>query len=92
VGLAGEIDLAAEDALAAAVSELASMAPSAVVIDLTDVTFAGSSLVNFLIRVRDVIPERASMRTLGATPLVRRMLIVTAVDQFVGLADAVSAT
>jgi anti-anti-sigma factor len=91
VAMTGEIDLAAEACLAAAVAELGSTAPSAVVIDVTEVTFAGSDLVNFLVRVRDVIPEQASMRIRGVSPLVRHMLIVTAVDQFVGLDDAVSA-
>jgi hypothetical protein len=38
------------------------MLPSAVLIDVTDVSFAGSDLVNFLVRVRDVIPEHASIR------------------------------
>jgi anti-anti-sigma factor len=88
VGVTGEIDLTVEDALAGAVCQLGALAPRAVVIDLTDVTFAGTSLVNFLMRVRGVIPHDASMRTLGAIPLVRRVLAVTAVDQLVGLESA----
>jgi anti-anti-sigma factor len=83
--LRGDIDLAVEPALVVAVGELEALAPRAVVIDLADVTFAGASLVNFLIRVRNVIPGTASMRVLGATPIVERVLTVTAVDKFVGL-------
>jgi anti-anti-sigma factor len=89
VDLTGEIDLAAEAALAVTVCELEALAPSAVVIDLTGVTFSGSSLANFLVQVRGVIPDHASMRTVGAGPLVRQLLTVTAVDQLIGLDDAV---
>ena len=85
VWLTGDIDLAAEAALAEAAEELRVLAPRSVMIDLAGVTFAGTSLVSFLVRVRTVIPGGASMTTRGPIPLVRRVLIVTAVDQLVGL-------
>jgi anti-anti-sigma factor len=87
VRMAGAVDIAGDSELAAAVECLALLAPQTVVMDLADVTFACSTLANFLVRVNRVIPDGAAMVAHGAIPSVRRLLHLTAVDTLVGMRD-----
>jgi anti-anti-sigma factor len=85
--MAGEVDMAAEPALAHAVARLHAFAPSTVVIDLAAVTFACSTLANFVVRVRNAIPDDASLLLCRPTTAIRRLLKLTALDGFVALDD-----
>lgn len=72
----GEVDLAAETALVGAVERLATSGAAAVHVDIAAVTFAGSTLPNFLARVHDHLPE-AALFVCHPTPLHQRILEVT---------------
>jgi anti-anti-sigma factor len=76
VCIAGEVDLAAESALADAANQLSVAAPRVVFIDLAAVTFGGSTLVTFLVRVLNVIPG-LSLVLCRPTPMVRRVISLT---------------
>jgi anti-anti-sigma factor len=83
--MAGEVDIAAEPALADAVDRLHAVAPRTVVVDLAAVTFACSALVNFVIRVRRAIPDGASVVLCRPTPTVRCLLSLLAMNAMVAL-------
>jgi anti-anti-sigma factor len=87
--LAGEIDIAAEPALADAVDRLHAVAPQTVVIDLGAVTFACSTLANFLVRVRRAIPDGASVVLCRPRPRVRHILNLVGMSAIVALPDDV---
>ncbi|WP_410811528.1 STAS domain-containing protein [Micromonospora sp. 067-2] len=77
VCLAGEIDLAAGPALSGVVDRLSASAPTEVVVDLADVTFACSTLPNFLVRVHRALPDSSALVVCRPTVNTRRLLQVT---------------
>lgn len=80
VRLAGEVDFADTIALAGAADQLHAAAPSTVVLDLAAVTFADSTLVNFVVRIYNRMPNGARLLLCRPTPLTRRILAVTSID------------
>ena len=74
VRVAGDIDINAEPGLAAAADQLRAAAPGTVLIDLAGVTFACSTLANFLVCVHNAIPDEASLVLCRSTPRTRHML------------------
>jgi anti-anti-sigma factor len=74
VQVAGDIDINAEPGLAAAADQLRADAPRTVLIDLAGVTFACSTLANFLVRVHNAIPDGASLVVCRPTPRTRHVL------------------
>lgn len=92
VRIAGAIDLDAAAALDEAAEQLRTAARPSVLVDLAEVTFACSTLINFLIRVRTAMPHDAKLVVSRATPRTRRLLTLTGVDAIVVLDDRRSAT
>jgi hypothetical protein len=68
VCLAGEIDMAASAALSKTVDWLTALAPIHVLIDLAELTFACSTLPNFVVRVRHALPDGAELILWRARP------------------------
>ena len=85
VRIAGEIDMAVEPALGDAIEQLIALAPHTVEVDLTAVTFSGTSLANFFAQVYNVIPDGATIVAQGASPCVRRVLELTGISEIVSL-------
>jgi anti-anti-sigma regulatory factor len=86
IRLVGAVEMDAEAALDVAIDRVRDLAPHTVLIDLAGVTFAGSVLVGFLIRVHAAAPH-ASIRLRHAKPMIQFVLTVTAVDKMVILDD-----
>lgn len=80
VSIGGAIDMAAEAALTDAVTRLATLAPRSVVVDLAAVTFSCSTLANFVVQIRNALPEAATLTLCRPTPMTRRLLHITGID------------
>ena len=87
VCLAGDVDLAAESALVDAANQLSLAAPRVVFLDLAAVTFGGSTLVTFLVRVLNTIPYGLSLVLCRPTPMVRRVISLTSLDLLATVRD-----
>ncbi|MCI4063975.1 STAS domain-containing protein [Micromonospora sp. R77] len=83
VCLAGEIDMDADPALAGVVDRLSAVAPSEVVVDLADVTFASSTLLNFLARAHLALTADTALIVCRPGPHTRRLLEMTGVGKLV---------
>ncbi|MEU4788828.1 STAS domain-containing protein [Micromonospora tulbaghiae] len=83
VCLAGEIDMDADPALSGVVDRLSAVAPSEVVVDLADVTFASSTLLNFLARARVALRADTALVVCRPRHHTRRLLEMTNVGQLV---------
>ena len=59
--LAGEIDMASSPVLSKTVDWLTASAPVSLLVDLSELTFAGSALPNFVVRVRHALPDGAEL-------------------------------
>ena len=87
--LAGDIDLTAVLALDTAVSRVGTAGRMHVVVDVEQVTFACSTLANFLVQVRNALNHEATVTVSRSTPATLRVLqalgmteIVTVTDRF----------
>lgn len=85
VCLAGEIDLAAVPALSDVADRLAAIEPAEVVVDLAAVTFACSTLPNFLARVHLTLPDSTTLIVCRPTTSTRRVLEITGMEQIMTL-------
>ena len=85
--LAGEVDIAANDMLGVCVDWLITLAPLTVVIDLAEVTFAGSSLPNFVVRAADALSPDSDLILCGANPMTRWVLRVADVTDVATITD-----
>lgn len=61
VSIAGDVDIAGEAQLARAARQLVATCCTHVYIDLKEITFAGSTLINFLFRLSTHLSANASM-------------------------------
>ncbi|WCN79427.1 STAS domain-containing protein [Micromonospora sp. LH3U1] len=77
VCLAGEIDLEASSALSDVADRLSAIAPTEVVVDVADVTFACSTLPNFLARMHLGLPNSSALVVCRPTTNVQRLLDLT---------------
>ncbi|MFC6022838.1 STAS domain-containing protein [Plantactinospora solaniradicis] len=75
--LAGEIDIASSAVLSKAVDWLTALGPVIVLVDLAELTFACSTLSNFVVRVRQSMPDDAELILWRARPATEWMLRVT---------------
>lgn len=91
VTLIGEIDLAAEPALAEVASQLRTTAPTTVILDLAGITFAGSTLANFVVRVRRSVPTGTRLILYRPNPSTRRILELSLVDKLAVIRDQLPA-
>ena len=87
VCLAGEIDVAAVVALSETVDWLTALAPVSVLVDLAELTFAGATLPNFVVRVRQAVPDGAELILWRARPTTRWVLRVTDMAAIATLCD-----
>lgn len=75
--MAGEIDMASSAVLARTVDWLTAVAPVSVLMDLAELTFAGSTLPNFVVRVRQAMPDGAELVLWRASPATEWVLRAT---------------
>lgn len=85
VCLAGEIDAAAAATLTEAADHLSSVATADIVVDLSEVTFACSTLPNFLDRVHRDLPTGSELTVCRPTPNTRWVLQATGMDRIAAL-------
>lgn len=77
VCLTGEIDRDSSAVLSETVAWLTALAPVSVLMDLAALTFACSALPNFVVRVRQAVPDGAEVVLWGATPATEWVLRAT---------------
>lgn len=87
VCLAGEIDMDAEPALSGVVDRLSAIAPIEVVVDLAQVTFASSTLLNFIARTHLALAADSALVVCRPRLDTRRLLEVTDVAKLLTLRD-----
>lgn len=81
VWLAGEIDMASTAVLSQTVDWLTALAPVSVLVDLAELTFACSTLSNFVVLLRHAVPAGAELILWRARPQTEWVLRAT------GMAD-----
>jgi anti-anti-sigma factor len=83
VRLTGDVCLPGEAELDRAAGHLAATGCRSVYVDLTEVTFAGSVLANFL----STLSTRSTLVLCGPNPLTRRVIELTGLDQIARIHD-----
>ena len=91
VTLAGDLDIDAWPELDDAIHRLADAAPDTVIIDVAAVTFVGSVLANFLVRVRQAVPATSALAVSRPTHWTRFILHVADMTHIAKIDDAVAA-
>ena len=91
VTLAGDLDIDGWPELDDAIRRLADAAPDTVTIDVAAVTYAGSVLANFLVRVRQAVPATSALTVSRPTHWTRFILHVADVAQIAKIDEAVPA-
>ena len=81
VVITGDIDMAGEPELASLSRHLAATECASVYIDLDGITFAGSTLINFVFRLASQLPEPIPVILCRPTPFVQHIIELTALDQ-----------
>lgn len=80
IACAGELDLATEDVLAAALARVKLGDPHRVVVDLTGVTFMGSSGLRVLAQAHKTFGAE-QLRVVAASSSIARLLRMTGLDE-----------
>jgi anti-sigma B factor antagonist len=92
VEVEGEVDLATAPTLQDALVEAIAAEPTEVVVDLSGVTFMDSTGLAALVRAHQRAAERGgSMRLVGASKGVRRILDLTGLDRVLEIHDTLDA-
>jgi len=84
--LSGEMDICAYPVLVDAADQVAAVAPHVAVVDLAAITFAGSVLLNFLVRVHQALPAGSELVVCRPTPGIRRILDIAAMQRLAAIA------
>ena len=79
--------MAAATELAAVVDGLATAAVSTVFVDVADITFADSTLPNFCVLLRALLPTGAALAVCRPAPMTRWILEETGMGQILTLRD-----
>lgn len=88
VRLAGDVDMISVPALACATDRLVVIAPHTIVVDLTAVTFAGSTLVNFLVHLRNhVVADPGVLAVYRPTVMTRQILELAGVNAILTICE-----
>lgn len=87
VRIIGDVDMTTAPALESAINELRAAAPETVIVDLSGVTFACTTLVRFFARMRTAVGRGTPLMASGASPIVRRILEVTGTNEYITLHD-----
>jgi anti-anti-sigma factor len=80
VRVAGDVDLAGEPVLAGVVRQLAATRCGSVYIDLAGITFAGATLLNFLVCLVTRLPDHPATVLCRPNAMTRRMIELTSLD------------
>lgn len=91
VQLAGDIDIDSARELRAHIVERISDSSSRVVVDLTDVAFMDSSGLGALVGGWQMTRDGGDFRVAGASPVVRRVLTITGMEEVFQLYPTVEA-
>ena len=93
VDLNGEFDLANSDTIRSVVADLVGRGATDVSIELGHVTFMGAAGFNALLAAHKVVVAAGGrMVIIGAAPFLRRLFVITELDQILPLADLPSTT
>lgn len=90
VEVCGEIDLATADRVAAAVEAGLAGAPTALVLDLTEVSFLDSAGLSLLARAHMAAGERTPFRVVATQRAVLNPIQLTGMDKMLNLFDTVA--
>ncbi|MER7283371.1 STAS domain-containing protein [Dactylosporangium sp. NPDC000244] len=82
ISLFGAIDVAIENELDNVLDHVSNALPSSIAINVANVTFACSTLANFIVRLRNIAPAALVVLS-GCTPMIHRILCLTGVDDLV---------
>ena len=85
--LIGEIDGDCEQVLTYTAADLRRLAPQRVFMDLAEVSFAGATLVNFVVRVVQAVPPTCATVLCRPTRQTVRLLRLTSTDSIAALCD-----
>ncbi len=85
--LIGEIDEDCEQVLTHTAADLRRLAPQRVFVDLAEVSFAGATLVNFLMRVVRAAPPTCATVLCRPTRQTVRLLRITSTDSIAARSD-----
>ena len=88
VSLGGELDIDVRPDLDEVLERLSVAAPGRVDVDLAAVTYAGSVLPNFLVRVRAVLPVASTITVSDPTPWTSFVLRITDMAEIVKISEA----
>jgi anti-anti-sigma regulatory factor len=91
VTMAGDLDIDAWPDLYDAIDWLADAAPDTVTIDVAALTFVGSTLPNFLVRVRQAVPTASALTVSRPTHWTRFILHITDMARIAKIDDVVPA-
>jgi anti-anti-sigma factor len=91
VRVTGDVDVHGEADLARTAVLLPGTHCRSVYVDLAGITSAGTSLVNFLFTVSARLRVGVSMSLCGPTPIVRRIIELTGLDQVAAMQDRLPA-
>ncbi len=88
LSVGGEIDLLTAASLVEAASELLTMSPDALILDLGQVTFCDSAGVAALVRIyHKASADGAELRLRNARDMVRHVLEISGVDRVITVED-----
>jgi anti-anti-sigma regulatory factor len=85
--LIGEIDWDCEPALTQAAADLRRLAPQRLFVDLAEVSFAGATLVNFVVRVVLDLPPTSATVLCRPTQQTSRLLRMTSIESIASSCD-----
>ncbi len=89
VRIAGDVDPSGSAALTEANDALVQAGPSIVWLDLAEVTFAGSTLVNFIVRLRNAMKDGTRLTVCRATPMALRVMTVCGLQRRLEFTDQI---
>ena len=87
VSLSGDVDPAAVAELAAVIDTVSAATVSSVLVDVADVTFADSTLLNFCVLLRAVLPAGRALAVCRPAPMTRWIIEEAGLDRILTLRD-----
>jgi anti-anti-sigma factor len=91
LAVSGEVDMEMRPHLNDALRRVSLAMPRSVYVDLADVTFAGSTLANFLLRVRQALPDESPLVLCRPAPTTHLILRITDLTRLATVRDDIPA-
>jgi len=91
VRVVGDIDTTADDVLSAAIEQLRTVHRAAVCVDLAGVGFAGTTLLTFLVRIINSIPQHGVVLLCRPGVQTRRLIQLSCLDAIAVICDELPA-